>query len=59
MCLRILIFKRQIEESTKDTGGKMIRKGEVDKVIPGRLRVEKISEWRKSIDSFISCRKLS
>lgn len=37
----------------------MVRKGEVDKVIPGRPRVEKISEWRKSIDSFISCRKLS
>lgn len=48
------IFKRQIEKSTKDTeGNKMVREGkDIAPVIHGRLRVERISEWRKSTDSY-------
>lgn len=56
MRLGITVFKRQREESVRDTEeNKMVRKGgrEQQKVIPGRPRVQRISEWRNQQAHFL------
>lgn len=56
----ITVFKRQIEESAKDTEGKMVRKGrrEAGKSNTGKTEGGEIFRMEK-VSRVIFCRKLS